>query len=138
MKIITCTILIFICFIISCKTNLKPTNNNGGYTISVLKNNSLHNNDSIVIYGYIKEIDQNEPLKGAIIKAGCYSVNVDNDGFYKIRERTEVRMYITGMWIGYKSVESEFFKSQRGDSIKIDFFLTPDDRPLINCEGVKK
>lgn len=131
--------LIFLLLIVSCQTkkisNLRPTNNNGGYTMSVAKNSSLYTQDRIVVYGYVKELGQNTPLKASQIKYGCYVINVNNDGFYRFKEKTTEEIFITSSWIGYRTVETENLKLEKGDSVKIDFFLAPDDRPLINCEG---
>jgi len=132
--------LVFIFIFLSCGSEsnltLRPTNNKGGYSISIAKNPGLHRSDSILIYGYVKDIEQNTALVSSFVKAGCIPVRAGTDGFYRLKEIATDKIYLTCSWIGYKSIETEFLKLTRGDSVRVDFFLAPDDRPLINCEGV--
>ena len=126
--------------IISCQTRnlsqIKPTYNKGGYTISISKN-ELMKEDSSIVYGYIKDYTDKNLLTTSIIKIGCITINVDSKGFYKLKSKTIENTFLTGISIGYRTIETEYFKLDKGDSINIDFFLAPDDRPLINCEGEK-
>lgn len=122
--------------IISChpKTlNLKPTYNKGGFTISNFQTGSKKGS---VIFGQIKDIQTNELIRGAVIKMGCLTVQSDESGTYKISDESNAEnSFLTCSFIGYRPVETERFKLEKGDSLKIDFFLAQDDRPLINCEG---
>lgn len=138
MKVAITINFIVLCFVISYQSSeklpIKSTSNKGGYTISVKKNTSLVNKNSITIYGYAKNVDDETPLKGSFIKWGCNLINVDNNGFYKINEKPSQAAYLSCLWIGFKTVETEFFLLEPGDSINLDFYLSVDDRPLINCE----
>jgi len=134
-KIIAISLLMASCYTRTAfNFKLKPTNNKGGYVISILKDKLLHDKDSAVVYGFVREIEHNKPLINSRIKIGCYSIDIDNNGFYHFKERIMDEIYLTSSWIGYKTVETESFKLERGDSIRVDFFLASDDRPLINCE----
>ena len=118
----------------SCHGNLiKPTYNKGGYTISSSKNKSSQN--SAIVYGYVRDHISKDPLKASMVKMGCTIVNVDETGFYKIKAKPIESTFLTGIWIGYRTIETEYFKLEQGDSLNINFFLVQDDRPLINCDG---
>jgi|GEM_PF-2138145 len=124
--------------IMSCRTEklskIKPTNNKGGYTISILKDRSLK--DSVVIYGYVHDYLNNTPLSGASVQFACSTVRVDDKGFYQFRDKGGIEtVSLSVILIGYRTVDTENFKLENGDSVHINFILAPDDRPLINCEG---
>jgi hypothetical protein len=112
---------------------INPTNNKGGYTITTLKNNKQENNT--VIYGYVKDYSSKKPLAQSLVKLGCSTFDVDNSGFYKIKGSAIDNIFLTSISIGYKTIETDYFKLDKSDSTNINFFLSPDDRPLINCEG---
>jgi hypothetical protein len=131
--------LFFLFLIVSCQSSgkfkIKSTNNKGGYTVSIKKNTSLIDKDSITIYGYVKSIEDETLLKGAFVKLGCNSIIVDSNGFFKINERPSEVIYLSCSWIGFKTIETEIFVLESGDSVNVNFYLSTDDRPLINCEG---
>ena len=66
---------------------------------------------------------------------GCFKVITSFDGIYSIKTKDlSSTFYIKAQSIGYKTVETEFFKLNKEDGMRIDFYLVEDDRPLINCE----
>lgn len=136
MKIQTLIYLTVGIVIISCHpkaVKLKPTYNKGGFTISHFQTGSRN---GAVIFGQIKDIETNEIIRSATIKMGCLTVQSDESGAYKISDESNTgKSFLTCSFIGYRTIETERFKLDKGDSLKIDFFLVQDDRPLINCEG---
>jgi hypothetical protein len=122
--------------IISCQPkalNIRPSYNKGGFTMSHFQAKSKN---SIVVFGQIKDIETNEIIRSAIVKMGCTTVQSDDSGTYKISgESITSKSFLTCSFIGYRTVETERFKLETGDSLKVDFFLVQDDRPMINCEG---
>lgn len=122
--------------IISCQPRslkIRPTYNKGGFTLSHFKNESKK---SIVIFGQVKDIESNRIIRPAVIRMGCLTVQSDNSGMYKMSEESiGLNSFLTCSFIGYRTIETERFNVQPGDSLRIDFFLIQDDRPLINCEG---
>ncbi|GCC50819.1 hypothetical protein SanaruYs_10370 [Chryseotalea sanaruensis] len=134
--------MIVFVFAISCTiqrdTKLKPTNNKGGYTINKYTSNELLEGDSAIIYGYVKQYDSFNSIPIANINIACVSVLPDSTGYYQIKGKAgSETTFLTCVSIGQKSIETEFFKLQRGDSLNINFFLVQDDRALINCEEFK-
>jgi len=122
--------------ILSCQPkalNLRPTYNKGGFTLSRLQ--AKFSNRSIV-FGQVKDVETNEIIRSAIVKMGCLAVSSDDSGRYKISEDSiSEEQFLTCSFIGFRIIETERFRIEKGDSIKIDFFLIQDDRPMTNCEG---
>ena len=117
----------------------KSTYNKGGYTISKLKNTLLHDQDYVVLFGSIKNNETNLPLGLGVsnIKYGCLTYSSDANGNYIFRSKISTSdVFLTCLAIGYRTIETEPFELQGGDSIRINFILALDDRPLINCEGI--
>src|SRR5690349_21537957 len=112
--------------------NLKPTYNNGGYTVSESKIAV----GKVVITGTVKDITTQAALSSATIKLGCDIYQTDGSGAYQISVAPGVaQLFLSCRAIGYRSIETERFTLKEGDSVKIDFLLIQDDTPLINCEG---
>lgn len=122
--------------IISCNPNsrnIKPTYNKGGFTITHFQTEPRNGAE---IFGQVKDFETNEIIRSAIIKLGCLTVQSDETGTYRVSNGLNSgESFLTCSLIGYRTIETERFKSEKGDSLKIDFFLVQDDRPLINCEG---
>lgn len=136
------TIFISITFfiVISCAyqplSSIKPTYNKGGYTMSIT-NSKKRTENSIVVRGQFRDVETNNPIKSGWITIGCQKILIDSLGFYHAKENVYDKVFLTSTAIGYREIETEHFKVQKGDSVNIIFFLTQDDRPLINCEGKK-
>ena len=128
--------MIFFCCKPQREIELTPTYNSGGYTMAKLNNKLLNQSESAIIYGYVKEYNSLNKLQIASIKIGCAIIQVDSIGYYQFKGKIgDSPIFLTCSFIGYKSIETQHFKLERGDSVKVDFFLAEDDRPLINCEG---
>lgn len=132
--------LIFVSFLIiltSCTSLIinKPTYNNGRYNFSTNRNNLLYAQDSIVIYGFIKTIGTKEPLKFSLITFGCSKVTSDTLGFFRFKDHSiSVKSFLFANSIGFRGVETDHLMLSKGDSVNINFYLSEDDRPLINCQ----
>lgn len=133
---ISLTIIIFLA--IAChqrSLTLKPTFNKGGFTISTFQKESKTDG---VVFGKVIDIQTKELISAATIEMGCLTFKSDDLGTYKFsRNSISKDLFLTCSYIGYRTIETERFEMKLGDSIKIDFFLIADDRPLINCEGIK-
>lgn len=107
--------------IIACQSKaiIKPTYNKGGYTMSCIETKSRN----AVVFGQIKDIETNEIIRSAIVKMGCLTVQSDDLGEYKISgESIPMESFLTCFFIGYRAIETQRFKLETGDSLKIDFF----------------
>ncbi len=124
--------------VISCRNQplsaIKPTYNKGGYTISITSNKKKAEN-SIVISGQFRDIETDKPIASGWITSGCQKILIDSLGFYYAKENAYDKVFLISTAIGYREIETEHFKAEKGDSVRINFFLVQDDRPLINCEG---
>lgn len=126
---------------ISCKTAemLKSTNNPGKYAISFYKSPKLAINGDVIVYGYVKDLKNKLPLGSSKIELGCFTAKADTNGHYRFTLKSgAIQTFLSASSIGYKSVETEFFHLAQGDSIRINFYLSLDERPLINCEGIRR
>lgn len=121
----------------SCHGNLiKPTYNKGGYTFNKFYNKSLYNNESAIIYGHLRELGSSKVVLSARLNMACASLLVDSTGYYQFNGKVGDEVtFLTCISLGLRTIETEPFKVQRGDSINVNFFLAQDDRPLVNCEG---
>lgn len=139
MNINNFVLLILLLSVISCQpriaAKMKSTYNNGGYTVSILKKKSPQANNDIVIYGSVNDVGNKSPLIASVIKIGCNSISVNNTGVYYAKEKAVENLFITCTSIGHLTLETENLKLQKGDSVRVNFFLAQDERPLVNCEG---
>ena len=123
---------VLILILASCSSidkSLIPSYNKGGYRISIA------NFETGNLTGRIVDVENGEPLSNSEIMIGCFKVITSFDGIYSIKTKDlSSTFYIKAQSIGYKTVETEFFKLNKEDGMRIDFYLVEDDRPLINCE----
>lgn len=114
---------------------IEPTNNDGGYTTEYFKNNILKKSDSIVIFGNVFSLSDNKNIGVAEVIFGCTKKEIIGNGSYKFRTTSNdlKTNYLKARGLGHKAIETEFFPLKPGDSIKIDFYLSEDNRPIIDC-----
>lgn len=119
----------------STKTALQPTYNKGGYVFNKYDSKSLIQEDSILIVGRISALDKTETLVAPTVKYGCI-VQQPGSGEYRIKAKAaDVKFQLSATAVGYLTVETQPLLTQKGDSVIVDFYLAPDERPLLNCEG---
>ncbi len=135
-------IIVALCiFLVSCEIShsaLQPTNNKGGYTIkfnSSTKNRSVK--DSTVIYGHVKDVTTKEGIYLANVNWFCANTSSSIDGFYKmtVPSGTSLTSYLVSKAVGYRTVETDTFRINAGDSIRLNFFLQADHRPIVHCDN---
>lgn len=119
----------------SIEKGLIPTYNNGGYKI--IRNNTISTNDSdeINISGKVLDVSTGKPIVNATLTATCFKTNVSSKGEYsfKTEKSTYKSFFITAYAIGYKTIETNFIVLN--NNMEVNFYLTEDDKPLINCAG---
>lgn len=115
-------------------SSIKPTYNKGGYTIAITDSKKgIENN--IVITGQFRDVETDKPITSGWITIGCQKILIDSMGFYHAKENAYDKVFLISTAIGYREIETEHFRAERGDSVNINFFLVQDDKPLIDCEG---
>ena len=135
LKIIVPTFLVLICCSCSSiKNGLIPTNNKGGYKIVYLDKNIEIDSDKIHVFGKVVDIKTNTPLSHSQILIGClkFETTVNGEFSFKIN-KTDIKQHLEISSIGYKKIVTEFLNLKDKNSLKIDFFLEEDDRPMIDC-----
>ena len=131
-------IVIILASCLSHREILIPTNNKGGYKIVSLKNNSNVNPNEVYLFGKVFDVKTKKPINYANLRTGCFSTSANVNGEYSFKIRKSDNIYLEVFSIlGYKNIQTNLFKLNNKNSININFFLTEDDRPLINCEGKK-
>ncbi len=121
----------------SIKNKLIPTDNKGGYKITI-ENNLNIDPTEIHFVGKVFDVSNREPIANAELVIGCLKIKTNLNGEYSfkiIKSDTEIT-YIKGISVGYKTIETIFLNLKNNNFVKIDFYLTEDDRPFINCEGI--
>ncbi|RMZ51631.1 hypothetical protein EB822_01495 [Flavobacteriaceae bacterium PRS1] len=126
--------------LISCSTiknELIPTDNIGGYKIE-LKQNSNIEPIEIHIFGKVIDVKTKEPISHTQLILGCFKAQTSGDGEYSFifKSTKDTMLYLKAISVGYKTIETKFLNFTNNNYVKIDFYLTEDDRPIINCEGV--
>ncbi|WP_452610968.1 hypothetical protein [Roseivirga echinicomitans] len=132
-------VLIFLIAVYSCNLSdgkLIPTANNGGYKIEKFVNEGLIRIDSVVIFGQIRDVETNEAITQAYVSWYCQEAISSTDGNYKfkIQGQVDISSYFTAKTLGYRTLETKMFKTVSGDSIRLDFLLEPDYRPIMHCD----
>lgn len=130
------TCLILFTLTMSCNQGIiyNRSYNPGYYQFSKKFNKNLNRQDSSVVYGYIKDAVTKEPLNYASIKLDDHSkIKSDAKGTYRFKEPyISEKIFLTANYIGYRKMETHRFLVSKGDSIRIDFYLYLDDRPIID------
>lgn len=132
------SILFIILFTICAKgQEIHPTKNNGGYIMEKYRNKEGHVNDSINFSGKVLNVKSKEIIPFAKIQLLCRKIEVDSLGNFKftIAKSEFDRNYLSTSAIGFKTVETDYFQISKNQNILINFYLSEDDRPLVNCEG---
>lgn len=129
MKLLAKMWMICILVCISCKSGNRiiPSNNDGGYIIS-----NVGSKDSLMIQGFVKDVESLNPIPGSVIKLHCTKVYTDDKGYYSIRLTRNLEPFrLLTSFIGYRSIETKEFTSN--NSLRVDFYLEEDDKPFIDC-----
>ena len=125
--------MMLVCMLLyGCNVKKKlSTYNNSYYTVARFNKNKNNLNNNVTIN--IKELN-GKPLNNLTywIKRDCETVRVDNASTYHFKVDYEtLRMEVTGF--GYRTVEIKPLNLNVNDSVVLNFYLTPDDRPLLEC-----
>lgn len=84
-------------------------------------------------------IATNEKIVSAKIEIPCLSTSSNTEGEYYLYlkpSNSTFSNFIKITAVGYKTVETAFFKTDSSD-IEVNFYLSEDDRPLIQCVETK-
>jgi hypothetical protein len=114
---------------------LKPTYNKGGYTIEFKEKIKSNKADSSNICGQVFNVATNEKIVSAKIEIPCLSTSSNIEGEYYLYlkpSNSTFSNFIKVTAVGYQTVETDFFKTDSSD-IEVNFYLSEDDRPLIQC-----
>lgn len=132
--ILTCLLVLASCS--SLKKDLIPTYNAGGYKIINSKEKSIPNSNELIISGKVYDVKTGKPLNNTTLLTSCLKTQVSTKGEYAIKTEnsTYSNYFIEVISFGYKTIQTNFIDLKNKKEITIDFYLTEDDRPLINCE----
>lgn len=116
------------------QNNLFPTYNNGGYIIK--KTNSKTLSKSLIISGKVFDKETKEPLANAQVSIDCHKIITSKIGEYRYStQNSKENLFLETLFIGYKTVLTNFINTNNTSEIQIDFYLVQDDRPLEDCLG---
>ena len=125
--------MMLVCMLLyGCNVKKKlSTYNNSYYTVERFNKNKNNLNNNVTIN--IKALNGKSINNLTYwIKRDCETVRVDNASTYHIKADYEtLRMEVTGF--GYRTVEIKPLNLNVNDSVVFNFYLTPDDRPLLEC-----
>lgn len=133
--ILACLLILASCS--SVKNDLIPTYNAGGYKIINSKEKSTPNSNELIISGKVYDVKTGKPLNNTTLLVSCLRIHVSSKGeyFIKTENSTNTNYFIEVVSIGYKTIQTNFIDLKNKKEININFYLTEDDRPLMNCEG---
>jgi hypothetical protein len=142
-------ILLTVCFFVlagcsSFKRKL-PTNNKGRYMVTVGKDRSKGENETInfrgqvfdvvTIRGHVFDLKTRKPLRYAVASTGCFKFITTADGEYSFKTRNlegkSFQMNLAAMY--YHTIETEFINIYNKKEIIIDFYLAEDTRSYPDC-----
>lgn len=136
-------ILIFLTYILlligcsSPKESLIPTYNKGGYKIKAIKFEPK--NTDLIISGKVYDVESRKPLGNVQLSIGCIKIQNSHNGEYTFITKNyfeDNHLFIEAISIGYRTIQTNFISINNKNEINIDFYLSEDDRPFINCEGI--
>lgn len=128
-------LIVFSFLNLSCfaQKNMLSTRNSSKYMVEYKTNNS-----NLSIFGKVVDIISKEPIPGAKVELGCGTTVTDSLGFFKFDLKKDLKdIYLKCSFIGYQPIETHDFNLNH-NSIKLDFFLSLDDRPMIDCPQIFK
>lgn len=116
------------------KQEMIPSYNKGGYTIDI---SNPANSDSVSISGRVVSTNDESIFPGTTIKYGCKKISTDESGSFAFKSAvSDLDLQVIANSVGYMRVETKPLKVKKGDSLNVNFYLAPDERPMINCESV--
>lgn len=96
-------------------------------------------NTDLQITGKVYDIKNNEPLSNVRLSIGCIKIQNSSNGEYSFVIKSNLKdnlLFIEAISIGYKTIQTSLINIVDKNEINIDFYLSEDDRPFINCEGM--
>ncbi|KIO78966.1 hypothetical protein TH53_00280 [Pedobacter lusitanus] len=107
---------------------------NGAYDLSIKKSSKKH---APIISGIVYEYGTKIPLPGAMIFTNNTKFPVDKkdrietgeSGKYVMSAKSGNR-YIISRYIGFKEMKTLILRLAKGDTVRLDLYMKPDDRPL--------
>ncbi len=124
------TVLLNVILFGGCSSNKKLIPSiNGYYRIKFYKSPCTNRT---IIFGNIYEHQTDFPVHISAVKLNNYRpYKADLSGKYKFKVKPD-KYTFTGVGMPYKWVETEPIIVKQGDSIRIDFYLKPDNTPLVD------
>lgn len=143
-------LLISVLVLVGCssvKKKLIPTNNDGGYTITISKGKFKIKEEtiemlksaegSVTIRGHVFDMKTREPLSNVRLKTGCFEFRTTSLGEYSFRTRNlEGNSFFMEVFaLAYRAVETKYINIHNKNEVIIDFYLVQDEKPIIECVG---
>jgi len=119
--------------ITSCKSihnKLTPTYNNGGYKIKILKKGERPINSKVKIIETVYDKETGEILKDAKVKRDISIISEYKLSSKPPKIKDGKKYFFEAIFIGYKSVLTDYIDLSNVIEMEIDFYLVQDDRPL--------
>ncbi|QOG02565.1 hypothetical protein [Flavobacterium sp. MDT1-60] len=146
-------VLVFVClfFMIGysfAQTKLIPTNNKGGYTVTIGKgqlNNKqetvevlIRDGKSVTIRGHVFDVKTGKPLSNVQLTDGCFKFFTTDEGEYSFRTRNLEgnSFYMRAVVYPFLAVETDYIDIYNKKEVIVDFYLMMDERPLFDCSGI--
>ncbi|MGW8124181.1 hypothetical protein ACV07N_16095 [Roseivirga echinicomitans] len=108
-----------------------PTYNSGGYTF----NFNPGNTNGITIQGEVLELGSQKPIHMSMVSVECSQLSTDIKGNFKFDfpfvENDSVYVQIRAL--GYKTIDTKYFKFKEGESLNLKIYLEIDNRPINDC-----
>lgn len=105
--------------------------NNKSYSIN--RSHTHSGNLDPILYGYVVEYPLKVPVLGSRVYVGkdLKGQIESKEGYYSFPMKPG-KYRFNGVCVGYYITRTRRIKVSKGDSVRIDFNLKIDDRPLIN------
>jgi len=133
---------LFLLIVVGCSSNgtidnrnnlISSYSNGSGYKWRIYESNKTLN-DSFWIDIKVRENTGDLLKDGTRILTACEKLNLENGKITLKLAKSDVERQLRAVSVGYFIVETRPYLFQANDSVVIDFILSEDDRPIINCE----
>ena len=109
-----------------------PTYNQGRYSYELDQTES----EKTVIRGQVLDLKSGEPILLGLVSIPCNQFSTDVNGNFIFElpysETDSISLEIRAL--GYRSMETKYFRFKTGEGITLKVLLEEDNRPIIHCD----
>lgn len=114
------------------QSGFHPTYNQGRYSYELNQTNS----EKTVVQGQVIDLKSGQAIQLGFVSFPCNQFSTDANGNFIFElpysETDSISLEIRAL--GYRSMETKYFRFKTGEGITLKVLLEEDNRPIIHCE----